>query len=108
MKYTLKEEDKNTLNYLCDLDLQYMIDQAENITELEEAINEAIGEEEVVYYYNAMKILSEEDASLQKSIAIASEYGIKLEDITSETLATILLQTRMYEEVSDLLEIIEQ
>jgi hypothetical protein len=108
MKYTLKEEDKNTLNYLCDLDLQYMIDEAENITELEEAINEAIGQEEVIYHYNAMKILSEEDQSLQESVAIASEYGIKLEDITSETLATILLQTRMYEEVSDLLEIIEQ
>lgn len=62
---------------------------------------------EIIYYYNAMKFLSEEDASLQESIELAQDYGYELANLNSETLATLLLQQKLDEELSGLYGLLE-
>lgn len=106
MKNPLTKDDLNSLSYLCDLDLDGIFDGIDDISELDEAITEAIAEEEVIYYHNAMKILTEEDSSLQESLALASENGFTLENLNSEILATILLQHKMYEEIDELMSLV--
>lgn len=64
----------------------------------EEYVNSA----EIIYYYNAMKYLSEQDNSLHESMALAGEYGYQCENLNSELLATILLQQNLREELDGL------
>ena len=49
-----------------------------------------ISEDEIIYYSNAMKYLSENDNSLRESMEIADELGYKPKNINSELLATLL------------------
>jgi len=107
MIYKIKQEDLNALDHITELDLEGIVDDSVNLDELEDNLREAISEVEVIYYDNAMEFLSDEDQSLQESTAIAVEYGYKLEDIDSETLATLLKQERMNEELPRLLELLE-
>jgi sugar phosphate isomerase/epimerase len=44
---------------------------------------------EIIYYSRAIKYLSENDASLRSSIDLAVDMGFNLEDINSETLASL-------------------
>ena len=44
---------------------------------------------EIIYYYKAMEYLKEHDTSLSESIEIANEYGYTLENLNSETLASL-------------------
>lgn len=71
--YILENED------IKDIDGLYEYVEEENLTD-----------EEVIYYSNAIKYLSENDASLNESIEIALEMGYELADINSELLATLL------------------
>jgi len=57
---------------------------------------------DIVYYSNAIKFLSKEDPSLQTSSSLAHDRGYTLENINSETLATILLQDILREELEEL------
>lgn len=107
MKYTLRKEDLNTLDYLCDLDLKDIVESSETLEDLEETLRERIAEEEVIYYHNAIKMLEEEDNSLQESTELAKDMGYSMEDINSELLATIILQERMIEEIPLLIELLE-
>ena len=64
-------------------------------------------EEEVIYYYEAIKYLMREDASLSDSLEIASEYGYTTEQLSSELLATLLYQqklTKQWYEISEQVE----
>ena len=106
MKYKLKEEELNQLKYLCDLELQEIIEKADNEEHLQEILQERIGEQEVIYYSNAMDFLQEEDQSLQETIELAKDMGYTIESVNSELLATILLQERMSEEIQDLIDLI--
>jgi hypothetical protein len=45
---------------------------------------------EIIYYSVAMDYLIKHDTSLTDSIELALEYGIKLEDLNSEILASLL------------------
>lgn len=45
---------------------------------------------EIIYYSNAMEYLTEQDTSLTESIELVVEYGIELENINSELLASLL------------------
>ena len=54
---------------------------------IERAINES---SEIIYYSRAMDYLAENDASLTRSLELASEFGYSLEDLNSEKLASIL------------------
>lgn len=45
---------------------------------------------EIIYYSQAIEYLSENDPSLKESLELASDFGFSLNDITSETLASLL------------------
>jgi len=53
---------------------------------------------EIIYYSKAMKYLSENDASLSESVEIASDMGYSLEDINSETLASLHASQKVRED----------
>tara|TARA_R110000751_G_scaffold44694_1_gene102065 strand:- start:69 stop:503 length:435 start_codon:yes stop_codon:yes gene_type:complete len=44
---------------------------------------------EIIYYSKAMEYLKEHDNSLSESVELATEYGYTLENINSETLASL-------------------
>jgi len=108
MKKQITKEELNTLNYLCDLDINYILEDCEDIEEVREAVEQMIQEEEIIYYNNAIEFLKEEDQSLRESLDIAQEYGYSVEEINSELLATLLSQSRMMDEVEDLLKLLEE
>lgn len=45
--------------------------------------------EEIIYYFNAIKYLKDNDQSLTESLEIANEYGYSITNINSELLATL-------------------
>ena len=73
-----------------------------------EYIEDRINEIEVIYYSNAMKILSEHDPSLQESMEYADNYGYRCKDINSELLATILCQEWARQDLDDIRDDIEE
>ncbi len=107
----LREAVEKTI-YLSEIDFQYVIqdlvevceesEEIENIEEIKEAFIQAINETDVIYYSNAMEFLMKEDTSLNESMEIAAELGYTCENLNSETLATLLKQQRMLEELSEI------
>jgi hypothetical protein len=77
-------------------------DQEITRDEAQEILDEAINEEEIIYYTNAMAYLRENDASLQESLSLASDMGFELKNLNSEMLATLLWQQNLHEELSTL------
>ena len=63
----------------------------EKFSSYDEAV-EFCNQEEIIYYYKAIKYLSENDASLNESLELAFDMGFSLENLNSETLATIHYQ----------------
>lgn len=45
---------------------------------------------EIIYYSDAMNYLSDNDPSLRESLKLASEMGLSLDSLDSETLASLL------------------
>lgn len=85
----------------------YQYEGFDSSDELIENMREEINQDEVIYYSNAMKYLSENDASLQESMALASDLGYEAKDINSELLATLLQQKNLNEELDNLINEIE-
>ena len=84
----LQESGLNFSDYLQESDLDDVRD-ADDLynSHIERAINES---SDIIYYSRAMDYLQENDASLTRSLELASEYGYSLEDLNSEKLASIL------------------
>jgi hypothetical protein len=57
---------------------------------------------EIIYYSNAIKYLSENDSSLNRSLGIASDMGYEPKNLNSEILASILASEINREEWSEL------
>jgi hypothetical protein len=90
------------------LDINYLLDyDCDNLDEFQEHLNDYINEHEIIYYYVAMDFLKDYDNSLKESLNIASELCYSTENLTSEVLATLLIQKYMHEEASELIEEIE-
>ena len=96
---TKNELIKNTLQ---DLSLEYLGEDATEFLncsdELDDYDTHQIYDElqdngffnvDIIYYSKAIEYLKNNDASLSESIEIASEYGYTLENINSETLASL-------------------
>jgi len=96
---TKNELIKNTLQ---DLTLEYLQEDATEFMslpdELEDYDTYQIFDElqdngffnvDIIYYYKAIEYLKNNDASLSESIEIATEMGFTLENINSETLASL-------------------
>lgn len=79
-----------------------------SMSDVEDYINDAIDEIEIIYYSNAMKILSENDPSLQESLEYADDLGFRLKDLNSELLATILCQEWAKKDFRDVYDSIEE
>jgi len=65
-----------------------------------------------IYYSNAIDYLKENDSSLKESLEIAAEYNYTLENLSSETLASLLASKEEREnfkiDLSALIEDIEE
>ena len=81
-----------------DIDLANLYYNEDTFTDFCDKVNDAIMQEEVIYYHKAIKYLMREDASLSDSLDIASEYGYTTEQLNSELLATLLYQQRLTEQ----------
>jgi hypothetical protein len=82
-----------TSQLLRDIDLNYMLEgqSIDNADDIENLIDDNGGfEVDVIYYSNAMKFLSENDASLKDSLTLAHDLGYSMQHINSETLASLL------------------
>jgi len=58
-------------------------------------------EQEIIYYHKAMEYLAENDASLVESLQASNEMGCTLENLNSETLATIHLQDALINSIKE-------
>ena len=83
-------------------------DEIDSVDEFNEVVQERINEIEVIYYSEAMKLLSENDPSLTISLSLASDFGHNTIDLNSEVLATLLIQQMLSEELSEVIEEIEK
>lgn len=114
----MKTENRNTLTelfnntrYLSDyIDLNDVLNYNDinTLEELEECLYNKIREIEIIYYFDAINILKEEDQSLTESFEIAIEYGFELKNLNSEILATLLIQNRCFERLSDFMQEVEE
>ena len=91
-----------------DIDLANLYCEEDNFDEFNDKVYEAISYEDVIYYSEAIKYLSREDASLSNSLDIASEYGYEVKDLNSELLATLLYQQRLTEQWYEMSEQVEE
>ena len=103
----------STQSFLSDyIDVNCSLDLDQNFENVHEQIVQCINESNVIYYSTAMNFLAENDSSLNESIEIAVNLGYNIESLNSELLATLLLQSRLHEELSeiysDLEELIEE
>jgi hypothetical protein len=73
-----------------------------------EYIEDKINEIEVIYYDNAMKILSKYDPSLRESLEYASDLGYDCKDLNSELLATIACQEWARQDLDNIRDDIEE
>ena len=99
-------EDRRLLNdYLDSSDI--FNNDFETSEEIQSYIEDRITEVEIIYYSNAMKFLSENDSSLGNSLEIADGMGYDLKSLSSELLATLLVQDMLREELYDFITEIE-
>ncbi|WP_323170648.1 hypothetical protein, partial [Pantoea agglomerans] len=76
----LKELFKDT-SFEC-----YQFTGFDNAEDLIEAMREEINQDEVIYYSNAIKYLSDHDDSLRESLQLAHDLGYTADKINSELL----------------------
>jgi hypothetical protein len=91
-----------------DIDLQNLYCNEDTFNDFCDKVHNAIMQEDIIYYYEAMKYLLREDTSLSESLEIASEYGYTTENLNSELLATLLYQQRLTNQWYEISEEIEQ
>tara|TARA_R100000541_G_scaffold11826_1_gene20107 strand:- start:144 stop:479 length:336 start_codon:yes stop_codon:yes gene_type:complete len=90
-------EDKNF-----PIDLAHLYCDEDSFDKFNDKVYEAINYEDIIYYGEAIKYLSIEDASLRESLGLASEYGFETENLNSELLATLLHQSKLREQWNDI------
>ena len=80
------------------IDLASLYENEDTFYNFIDKVNDDIFCLEIIYYSEAIKYLSIEDNSLNESLEIASEYCYKVDDLSSEVLATLLYQKRVTEQ----------
>lgn len=84
-------------------EIKYIIKELdEKFDSYDEAV-EFCYQEDIIYYHNAIKYLSENDASLHESLELAHDFGFTLENLSSETLATIHYQNYLIGQIEEIL-----
>lgn len=75
-------------DYIQDDELDY--EEINNALDLQELLEDkGAFNIEIIYYSKAMDYLRENDTSLNESFEIASEYGYEVQNLNSETLASL-------------------
>jgi len=75
-------------DYIQDDELDY--EEINNALDLQELLEDkGAFNIEIIYYSKAMDYLRENDISLNESFEIASEYGYEVQNLNSETLASL-------------------
>lgn len=109
MKTTKQQDERikdlfDNTNFLIELDYEYTIFNSKSLEDLEEDFYQMINEHEMIYYSKCMNFLREYDNSLRESLIIAEELGYTPKNLTSEILATLLIQRFMNDEVNEIIE----
>jgi len=103
-----KEEkiEKNLSEIKSDIDITYYIQDYSDIQDADdvyEIIRDNNGfDAEVIYYSTAISYLTEHDPSLTESLGIAEEFGYTIDNLNSETLASLLKSRHLEDEFEDL------
>ena len=118
MDKRLKEKKNSIIDEIQDLiddtddlsQISFDMDESEigSADDVFEYIEEKINEIEVIYYDNAMKILSKYDPSLRESLEYASDLGYDCKDLNSELLATIACQEWARQDLDNIRDDIEE
>ena len=82
--------------------LSFVVEKGMDTDELRDELETLINQEEVIYHGAAMEFLTENDASLFESLQIAADFGYEVQNLSSEILATLLLQARMTEDLNSI------
>ena len=91
-----------------DIDLANLYYNEDTFNDFCDKVNDAIMQEDIIYYYEAMKYLTREDCSLSESLEIASEMGFTTENLNSELLATLLYQQNLTNQWYEINEQVEE
>ena len=102
-------------DYAEDIDIDYILNYYEigedinDSDDLLELIEDNNGFNiDIIYYSKAIKYLSEHDASLRSSIEMAIDMGFDLENISSETLASLHASQKAREDFHDITDEIDE
>ena len=102
-------ENYDSLKHYVDFNTQTLEDNDfQTLEDLREYFEDRIREQEIVYYTSAMDYLKDNDNSLRTSLEIAYNYGYELKNLSSELLATLLLQEDLMEELINFINEVEQ
>lgn len=99
IKNTILELENELFNLSDNLELEYFYHEDSEFSEYFEELEESIFNEGIIYYSKAMEFLQENDPSLRESLSIACEFGFQIDDLNSETLATLLHQRYLFDEL---------
>ena len=91
-----------------ELELTDYYQEGQTYDEFTTTVEEAIRNEEIIYYHKAIDYLKTNDASLNESLELADEMGFEVLSLNSEVLATLLYQRDLLEQLEDLQEEIEE
>ena len=81
---------------------RYTIQEVEEDFDTYDKAVEYCYEQDIIYYSRAMDYLHRNDNSLRESMQLASDLGCDLENISSETLATIHYQNYLIGEIMEI------
>ena len=81
------------------METKYRVDG--ELFDSEQEAQEYCYEQEIIYYYNAVKYLAENDASFVKSLDLACDMGYNINDLNSELLATLLYQQDLLNSIEE-------
>ena len=98
--------DLGNSDLLTECDIYHMecenmqFDSSDELREyMQERINESDG---IIYYWRAMEYLTENDKSLKESLTLAHDLGFTLDNLSSETLASLLYMESLRNELNEL------
>ena len=75
--------------------------------DLIDEIGDWILAQDIVYYFNAIEYIKENDPSMVECFELAADLGFETVNLNSELLASLLYQQRLTEELSELVPEIE-
>jgi hypothetical protein len=90
--------DFSITDYITEDDLESIEDYCDLLEGLDRSFDE---NSDIIYYYNAIEYLKENDPSLVDSLAIASDLGYSIDTLNSERLASLLKASLIRSEFED-------